>query len=68
MNHNVTIVDYGVGNLLSVARAFEHVGGKVVVTSDASIIEAADRLVLPGVGAFGHGMKELCDRGHIDAI
>lgn len=68
MSKNVTIVDYGVGNLLSVSRAFEHVGGVVTVASDISAIVAADRLILPGVGAFGHGMRELQDRGFIPAI
>jgi len=65
---NLTIVDYGLGNLLSVSRAFEHVGGNVNVTSDITDIKAADRLVLPGVGAFGHGMIELGDRGLITSI
>lgn len=68
MNSIVTIVDYGVGNLLSVSRAFEQVGAKVNVTSDIMAIATADRLVLPGVGAFAHAMKELHDRGLISAI
>ena len=68
MSSEITIVDYGVGNLLSVSRALEHVDGNVVVTSKASTIIAADRIVLPGVGAFGHGMQQLHDRGLILAI
>ncbi len=64
----VTIVDYGVGNLRSVARAFEHVGLAVEVTSDAQKIIQAERLVLPGVGAFGHCMQELQKRQLIEAI
>jgi len=68
MNKKVSIVDYGVGNILNVSRGFEHVGGVVSVTSDIAAIKVADRLVLPGVGAFGHGMNELRDRGMIEAI
>jgi glutamine amidotransferase len=55
----VLIVDYGIGNLLSVARAFEKVGCQPVITSDHKLIANADRLVLPGVGAFGHCMDEI---------
>lgn len=58
----VTIVDYGVGNLKSVARAFEFAGAQVNVTSNAQDIENADRLILPGVGAFGSCMEELTRR------
>jgi glutamine amidotransferase len=59
MNKSVTIVDYGVGNLRSVTRAFEQIGAKPIVTSNATIIQKSERLVLPGVGAFGHCMQEL---------
>jgi glutamine amidotransferase len=55
----VTIIDYGVGNLLSVKRGFEHCGAKVVLTSDANLILASQRVVLPGVGAFPNAMNEL---------
>jgi len=68
MAGKVTIVDYGVGNLRSVARAFEYVGADVEVTSDAQKIIQAERLVLPGVGAFGHCMQELQKRQLIEAI
>ena len=68
MASKVTIVDYGVGNLRSVARAFEHVGARVEVTSDAGEIARAERLVLPGVGAFGHCMAELSQRKLIESI
>ncbi|MEQ1706062.1 MAG: imidazole glycerol phosphate synthase subunit HisH [Rickettsiales bacterium] len=68
MSSVVTIVDYGVGNLHSVARAFEHVGAGVEVTSDVRKITQAERLVLPGVGAFGHCMEELEKRGLTEAI
>lgn len=66
--NKVTIVDYGVGNLLSVSRAFEHLGATVAVSSDPAAIAAAERLVLPGVGAFGAGMAELGRRNLIEPI
>lgn len=64
----VTIVDYGIGNLLSVARAFEHCGDSVVLTDDARKITCADYLVLPGVGAFADGMAGLIERGLVEPI
>lgn len=63
----VAVIDYGVGNLLSVSRALEHCGARVTVTSDVSTILAAGRVVLPGVGAFANGMEALCSRG-LDGI
>jgi glutamine amidotransferase len=59
--NTVAVIDYGMGNLHSVAKALEHVPGdhKVVVTSDAEQILAADRVVLPGVGAMRDCMGEL---------
>lgn len=64
----VTVVDYGVGNLLSVRRAFEHCGAEVRLTDDASAIRNADRLVLPGVGAFGDCMAELRARHLVEPV
>lgn len=64
----VTVIDYGIGNLLSVARAFEHCGADVELTDDASKIADADYLVLPGVGAFADGMSGLLGRGLIEPI
>ncbi|MBC3888238.1 imidazole glycerol phosphate synthase subunit HisH [Acetobacterium paludosum] len=55
----VKIVDYGMGNILSVQRSFEHCGAEVDVVSEAKSILNADYLVLPGVGAFGNAMNEL---------
>lgn len=49
----IAILDYGVGNLRSVEKAFEAVGARALVTNDAGLIRDAERLVLPGVGAFG---------------
>lgn len=64
----VTVIDYGVGNLLSVTRAFEYCGASVVLTDDAAKIADADYLVLPGVGAFCDGMVGLAGRGLVDPI
>lgn len=56
----VAVIDYGMGNLHSVAKALEHVGaGKVLVTSDAAVIREADRVVFPGVGAIRDCMAEI---------
>ena len=55
----VTIVDYGMGNILSVRRALEYCGASVVQTSDPKSVRGAECLVLPGVGAFQNGMTEL---------
>ncbi len=59
----LTIADYGMGNLRSVAKAFEHVGASAVVSSDPGEIGAAAALVLPGVGAFPEAMREIERRG-----
>jgi glutamine amidotransferase len=55
----VLVVDYGMGNLASVGRALEECGASVVISDDADAIERAEALVIPGVGAFGDGMKNL---------
>ncbi|MEY2426650.1 MAG: imidazole glycerol-phosphate synthase subunit HisH [Actinomycetota bacterium] len=57
--NTVAIVDYGMGNLDSVRRAVEECGGRAIVSGDAADIEAADRIILPGVGAFPSGMQNL---------
>ena len=59
----VAIIDYGVGNLRSVEKAFEATGCEAVVSGDESALRAAERLVLPGVGAFGACVKALRERG-----
>lgn len=64
----ITIINYGLSNLLSVERAFLHFGADVEITSDPAVVAAADALVLPGVGAFEDGMKGLDSLGLTDAI
>lgn len=68
MVNEVTVVDYGIGNLFSVCRALEHCGGKVTLTSDPEIILNSGRVLLPGVGAFAHGMEELAHQGLVEAV
>jgi imidazole glycerol-phosphate synthase subunit HisH len=64
----ITIVDYGMGNLCSVSKALDHLGVPNQITSDPERIEHAERLILPGVGAFGDAMQELDRRGLIRPI
>lgn len=59
----VLVVDYGVGNLLSVRRGLEYCGAKVVLSADPGQLLAAERVVLPGVGAFRDAMQALEQRG-----
>ena len=55
----IAIIDYGVGNLRSVEKAFAAVGAQAMLTNDADAIRAAERVVLPGVGAFGECARQL---------
>jgi len=59
----VAIIDYGVGNLRSVEKAFAATGCEAIVSGDESVLREAERLVLPGVGAFAACMKALKERG-----
>ncbi len=68
MNRRITIVDYDCGNLLSVSRAVEYCGGEVEMTQDSDRIAGAQRLILPGVGAFGRALAVLKERGLIEAV
>lgn len=64
----VAIIDYGMSNLLSICRAFEHVGAEVKIVHTPEEIASAGYLVLPGVGAFPDGMKELNERNLTGSI
>ena len=57
------IIDYGAGNLRSVQKALAHIGEESVITGDPARILAADKVILPGVGAFGDAMSHLRSRG-----
>ena len=63
----IAIVDYGVGNLFSLEASFKKIGVKTVVTSDREVLEAADKIVLPGVGAFGDAIDKL-RQGGLDEV
>jgi glutamine amidotransferase len=63
VSSGVVIIDYGVGNLRSVEKAFAATGCEAIVSGEESVLRAAERLVLPGVGAFGACMKALSERG-----
>lgn len=64
----VAIVDYGVGNLFSLKSSFSFIGENVVVTGDPDVISSADRIILPGVGAFGDAAQKLFDSGLADLL
>lgn len=57
---SVGVIDYGVGNLRSVANALRHVGAEPVVSDDAGTLMACERIIFPGVGAFAYGKEALC--------
>ena len=62
------IVDYGVGNLFSLLSSFSAVGEKAVISSDKKVIEGAERIVLPGVGAFADAARKLKESGLDEAV
>ena len=64
----VTVIDYGLSNLLSVRHTFAHFGAETLLTSDPADVLAAEKLVLPGVGAFKDGMDGLARLGLIEPI
>lgn len=59
----IAIVDYGVGNIFSLYSSFGYIGAEAVLTGDADKIRAADKIILPGVGAFGDAVEKLRDSG-----
>lgn len=64
----VGIIDYGVGNLFSLRSSFEMIGERVIVSSDTKVIESCERILLPGVGAFGDAAKKLKECGMHDLV
>ena len=64
----IVIIDYGMGNLRSVQKALERVGFAARVSGDPAVVASADRLVLPGVGAFKDCMRNLVDGGFVEPI
>jgi glutamine amidotransferase len=68
LSNSVTILDYGIGNILSVARGFEAIGADVNIKSNIEGIKNSDRLILPGVGAFASGIEQLKVKNFDSAI
>lgn len=69
MEQGLTVViDYGMGNLGSITKALQYVGGNVLLSDKPEDLRRAERIVLPGVGAFGDGMKNLTSLGFIDVL
>ena len=64
----IAIIDYGVGNLFSLKSSFAAIGIEAVVTNDKDVIEKADKIILPGVGAFEDAIKKLKDSGMADVV
>lgn len=64
----IAIIDYGAGNIRSVEKAFRFIGEDCIVTSDKNILLSAEKVVLPGVGAFGDAMDKLTSQGLDDTI
>ena len=59
----IAIIDYGVGNLFSLKSSLAMIGAQAIVTGDANVLRSADRLILPGVGAFGDARQKLAQTG-----
>ena len=64
----IAVVDYGVGNLFSLASSLKKIGAQCVVTGEEKIIESADGIILPGVGAFADAMQKLTDTGLVPVL
>ena len=64
----ITIIDYGMGNLRSIQNKLERIKVQTTISSNLRDIEKAEKLILPGVGAFGNGMKNLQDSGLISIL
>ena len=64
----IAIVDYGVGNLFSLSSSLRHLGLETEVTGDAERLRAAERIILPGVGAFGDAMEKLTATGLVPVL
>ena len=68
MNKMIAVIDYGVGNLFSLAGSLKALGLEASVTSDPEVIKAADRIILPGVGAFPDAANKLSDTGLVPVL
>lgn len=64
----IAIIDYGVGNLFSLTHSLNKIGAKCVITNDKTVIDKAEKIILPGVGAFGDAVQKLADSGLDEVI
>lgn len=64
----IAIIDYGAGNLQSVKKAFDFIGAESVITDNPEIINACDRILLPGVGSFGDAMNSMTEKGLVETV
>lgn len=64
----IVVIDYGMGNIGSIANMLRRVGAEARISADHEVIDAAGKLILPGVGAFDQGMQNLADRGLIPLL
>lgn len=64
----IIIVNYGLGNLSSVLNMITKAGGQAIIVSDPNMLTEADKIILPGVGAFDHGMSSLHNNGWVKAL
>ena len=67
-NVNTTVIDLGIGNLMSIIRGLEYYGAKVTVTSDPNIINSSSHVVLPGDGAFKYAMEQIMKKGLLSTL
>lgn len=63
----IAIIDYGVGNLFSLTHSLKKIGAECVITNDKTVIDRAEKIILPGVGAFGDAVKKLANNG-LDSV
>ena len=63
MNDRIVIIDYGMGNLASIQNMLKYIGVEATITNDAEEIRSAGKLILPGVGAFDNGMRNIAELG-----
>lgn len=64
----IAIINYGTGNLFSLSGSLEHLGIKSIITDSPAVIDAAERVILPGVGAFGDAIDKLRERNLVDVL
>jgi glutamine amidotransferase len=64
----IAIIDYGAGNLQSVKKAFDFIGAESVITDNPDVINACDKILLPGVGSFGDAMDSMTKKGLVETV